>query len=86
MKVTAEVTLTPSVIAEAFCGLNDEGQAQVFIEVAKLAATWDGRPGYQWWLVGRHLRNCECSTDEARDIVREIASAMDYDEPVQATR
>ncbi len=86
MKVDVDLTLTPAQIAEAFCGLNDERQAQVFIEIAKIAAEWNGSPGYQWWLVGRHLRTCECATDEAREVVDEIHRAMVYEAHALLTR
>lgn len=78
MKFTVDVPLTVEQLAEAFAGLNDERQAQFFVEVARIVETWPGGSGMQWWGVGRHLRTCECSTEEARDLVREIASAMDY--------
>jgi hypothetical protein len=78
MKVTVDVEVTPQVLAEAFAAMDDEAQAQFFIEVAALARKWkDADPGRQWFAVGRHLRTCTCSTEEARDLVREIATGVD---------
>lgn len=73
--VEATVRMTPLLIAEAFAEMDDEGQAQFFIEVAAIAATWGGdvQVGRQWTLVGAHLRDCACATEEARDMVRSIA-------------
>ena len=76
MKLSMDVQLTPMQLAEAFCEMSDERQAQFFIDVARISATWSGGAGMQWFSVGRHLRNCECSTEEARDLVMEIAEAV----------
>ena len=81
MKLDIDVTLTPRQIAQAFCDLGDEDQAQFFIECAAIAATWregdpNALPSYQWHVVGRHLRTCECSTYEARAMVEEIAGGI----------
>lgn len=73
MKLDVSIRLTPKQVAEAFCDLDDEAQAQVFIEVAAIAATWTSCTFPQWLAVGKHLRTCECSTQEARDLVADIA-------------
>ena len=79
MKLEVEVKLTPALLAQEFCDMNDEEQAQVFIEIAKIAgATWTGGVhGMQLWMVGRHLRDCECSTEDAREVIREIALGLE---------
>lgn len=79
-KLTFDRKLTPLEIAEAFCELDDEQQAQVFIDVARIASGWTAAngsygAGWQWFTIGRHLKTCSCSTDEAREMVREIARA-----------
>ena len=75
MKLSLDFNLTPAQVAEAFCDLDDERQAQFFVEVARLAQEWP-KAHYQWSLVGNHLRDCECSTEAARDMVREIAEPL----------
>jgi hypothetical protein len=84
MKLALDVKLTPKQLAEAFCEMNDEDQAQFFIECAAIAATWkvdpremSGGPGMQWWSAGRHLATCDCSTHEAREMVRDIADGAE---------
>lgn len=72
-EITIDVVLTPQQIAAAFAGLSDDDQAQVFIEVARLAAEWPPGNLDQWYAVGRHLATCKCSTDEARVLVQRIA-------------
>ena len=73
--------VTPRAIAELFCDLDDEKQAQFFIECGEIMKTWKGggRP-LQACLIGSHLRTCACSTFEARELVREIAEAIEHGE------
>lgn len=77
---TVEVPVSVKELAAMFCELGDEGQAQFFIEAAGLAREWPtrwGGPSYQWRLVGRHLKSCECSHDDARSMVADIAGGLD---------
>lgn len=80
MKVEVEIKLTPLRLAEAFCEMNDEDQAQFFIEAARVCRTWDDETGraMQWWSVGKHLSACACSTEEARDLIRDIVGGMEH--------
>ncbi len=83
VRVELDIHPTPAQLAAAFCELDDEGQAQFFIETAAIAKTWPSRHGgatYQWHLVGRHLATCACSTFEAREMVRDIAGGVDTDD------
>jgi hypothetical protein len=70
----------PEALAEEFCKLDDDTQAQFFVHVAKIMATWDGFGSASAYMqasfIGRRLATCECSTEEARELVRNIASAM----------
>jgi hypothetical protein len=79
MKLQVDVTLTAVELADAFCEMGDEQQAQFFIEVARIADGWPPGimpRGWQWREVGKHLRNCSCSSESARALVREIADGM----------
>ena len=79
---TTDVAMDVELVAKWFCGLNDEQQAQFFIEVARTGLTWTD-PGHQWWGLGRHLKKCGCSTDEARTMLCDIAAAIKYEcEPI----
>lgn len=72
----AHVTIELSVgqLAMAFSELSDDDQAQFIIEVARIAESWPaGGNVHQWIAVGVHLRQCECSTPEARRLVKDIA-------------
>jgi hypothetical protein len=73
---TMTMSLDVEMAAKWFCALDDEKQADFFIACAREAKSWQGRAGYQWYLVGAHLRNCECSTDDAREMVRDLHGGM----------
>jgi hypothetical protein len=65
-------------VAEAFCDLDDELQAEFFAEVAAIARQWpaDGA-STQFWRIGRHLATCPCATEGARELVRDLAVGVD---------
>ena len=77
MRLAVDVKLTPVQIAEAFCDLDDESQAQFFIEAARIMSTWPEPAArvMQAHAIGRHLRDCPCSTYEARALVSDIAAS-----------
>lgn len=76
MKITVEISPTIAQLADAFCQLTDDDQAQFFIECARIMQSWGGaHRAMQAHYIGRHLRDCQCSTYEARELVREIAEA-----------
>jgi len=76
VKLSLDVKLTPAQVAEAFADLDDEQQTRFFVEVARIASTWEPGTAPQWRLVSRHLRDCPCSTDDARELVRDLAHAL----------
>jgi hypothetical protein len=71
-----QIDLDMETAAQWFAHLTDEQQADFFVAVAKISSTWPYGGGSQWWYVGRHLRDCSCSTDEARELVREIGRGI----------
>ena len=73
VNTNVELKVTPLLVAEMLAEMNDDEQAQVFVELAAIASRWGLGNVDQWYAVGRHLRDCECSTGEARDLVRSIA-------------
>lgn len=74
--LTVTVDFTPLQLAEIFCQMDDEEQAQFFIEVSKIFSTWPGGGGMQTYVIGRHLATCECSGEIARDLIRDIANSI----------
>jgi len=82
MKITVEAEFTPLMLAEAFCDMNDEDQAQSFIEVTALMGRWGpGKRSMQAHYIGEHLRVCACSNEATRDFVQEIAEVAGGDRP-----
>jgi hypothetical protein len=80
LTVQTTVVLEPTHLARAFCDLTDEGQAQVIIEIAKIIDNeWPGGVDCngQMRMVGRHLRDCSCSNESARSVIREIMSGIE---------
>lgn len=78
MKVAATIELNVEQLAAAFCELDDDTQAKFFVECARLAATWPPHVD-QFYAVGRHLRTCNCSTPEARELIRRIVAGMEVE-------
>lgn len=73
-----DIEIDLDTLAMLFANLDDDSQAQFFVKVAAYALThWEGSPDSQWWYVGRHLKTCECSTEDGREMVRTIARAME---------
>lgn len=89
MKLTVEIpeVFTAAQLAELFCQLNDEQQADFFIACAKYAREkWDGPQSMQWFSVGAHLRTCACSTFEARQMVSDLHSGLAEEAAVDAAQ
>ena len=71
---TMRCDLSVKDIAEVFCQMDDDAQAQFFVEAAKIMSAWPGviARSMQAQYIGAHLRDCECSTYEARDLIESI--------------
>jgi hypothetical protein len=80
VKLTREIKLTPEELAEAFCEMDDDSQAKFFVECARIERSWDRAGSFmyvdQWREVGKHLRECACSTEDAREMVRRLADGI----------
>jgi hypothetical protein len=87
------VRLDPKEAAEGFARLVEDSQARFFSALADfliaMAGEWS-KPGMdphlKWYLLGGHLRNCLCSDDPARDMLREVAYWIDHSETEKAVR
>lgn len=73
--VQTQVTLDIETLADAFAEMTDDDQAQFFVAVAARFAKFQNG-ATQGWFIGGHLRNCECSTEEARELIRDIADGL----------
>ena len=80
MDVTVYLRLSVRQIAQAFCKLDDDEQAKFLVCVGDIMKAWGaGKLETQCFNIGRHLVNCACSTQEARDVVQAMANGMEYD-------
>lgn len=70
IKIETEITLDVEVAAKWFSALSDDDMARFLVAVAKEAESYPLSPDNQWYYLGGHLRNCKCSTEEAREMLR----------------
>ena len=76
--VTTEIPLDVETAAKWFWGLSDEDQAQFLIEVDRISRADVGYgASTQWSYMIGHLQTCECSNDDARQMVRDWASYLE---------
>jgi hypothetical protein len=82
LSVTVDVPMTLEQLAGLFVELDDDSQAKFFVEVARLMGTWTAHErNMQEFYIGRHLRDCSCSTEDARDFLRNIVDSMATESP-----
>ncbi len=80
VKVTTEIELDIDTAAKWFCELDDDQMCKFLVEVARLAQNFQGSPDNQWYYLGGHLKNCECSTPEAREMIKRWAHYAEVSE------
>jgi hypothetical protein len=74
MKSTVDITV--DLLAQIFCSLDDDQMCKFFVKVheeASKVSSFDN----QWYYLGGHLRNCECSNEVTRDMLRNIVQHME---------
>jgi hypothetical protein len=71
-----EIDVELDTLALAFANMSDDDQCRFFVKVAEIAKQWPAEGVDQWYYIGSHLRNCKCSTTEARLMIDEIYEAM----------
>lgn len=83
MKLEHNVKLSPQQVAEAFCELTDDEMALVFEEIGRRADLWmNNGATMQWFVVGRHMRECACVTALGRSVIDEIHDSLHYEAEV----
>ncbi len=81
IEATVKIPVDLDLLARAFASMDDDEQTQFFVKVAEIAKTWGNKWGGaqgQWIAIGGHLRNCQCSSEEARDMIRDIAWGLEH--------
>lgn len=78
IEMKASVEMTPELMAQIFCGMNDEQQCQFFVDIGRFIVNNGGQAKWdmQWCYLGGHLRSCECSTAEAREFITTLYEFM----------
>jgi hypothetical protein len=75
--ITTEIDLSIETGAKWFAGLDDDQQCRFLVEVARIAVGWPDGADHQWHALGGHLRSCECSTKDAREMIKSWAYFME---------
>lgn len=70
IRTTVTINLDIETAAKWFASLDDDLMCKFLVAVAEEAKNYPGLPENQWFYLGDHLRNCECSTDAAREMVK----------------
>jgi len=78
VRMEIEIDLDIETAARWFAGLDDDQMCKFLVAVAKETESYPCSPENQWYYLGGHLRNCECSTDGARDMVRKWAYWLEH--------
>jgi hypothetical protein len=80
IRVTTEIELDVDTAAKWFASLDDDDMCRFLVAVAAEAAKYPVDPDNQWYYLGGHLRNCECSNEQTRDMLRAWVHHMDHSE------
>lgn len=78
IKVTTEYELDVESAAKWFASLDDDAMCRFLVAVAEEAKSFRGHPENQWYYLGGHLRNCECSTEDAREMIKSWVYWMEH--------
>lgn len=78
VKITTTINLDIETGAKWFAALDDDQMCKFLVAVAEEAKSFGGNPDNQWYYLGGHLRNCECSTDDAREMIRSWHHWMEH--------
>ncbi len=70
---TQDVQVTIADLATLFANSSDEDQAMFFVEVARIMDKWSpSMKEMQIHYLAKHLQDCECSSDGAREFLRAV--------------
>lgn len=68
IRVTTDIELDIETAAKWFANLTDDDMCAFLVAVATEAQKYPSSSDNQWYFLGGHLRNCACSTPEAREM------------------
>jgi hypothetical protein len=76
--VTTKIELDIETAAKWFAGLDDDEMCRFLVAVAKEAEAFPCGADSQWYYLGGHLKNCACSTDATREMIKSWAHWMEH--------
>jgi len=76
--VTTEIELDIKTAAKWFANLDDDEMCRFLVAIAEESKSFTGHADNQWYYLGGHLKNCTCSTEDAREMVRAWAYWMEH--------
>lgn len=79
IEIKSRVEVTVDLLAQCFVSLDDDQMCKFFVEVHRLAEQFPNFDN-QWYYLGGHLRNCSCSNEGTREMLRNIVSFMETSE------
>lgn len=80
IRVTTDIELDIATAAKWFAGLDDDQMCRFLVAVEQEARAFEGHADSQWYYLGGHLRNCHCSNEETREMLRAWVHWMDNSE------
>lgn len=78
VRITTDIVLDVDTAAKWFANLDDDAMCRFLVAVAREAGTFPS--DNQWYYLGGHLRSCECSNEETREMIRSWAHWMEHSE------
>lgn len=78
ISITTEIDLDIETAAKWFAQLDDDQMCNFLVRVAAESKAYPSDPDDQWFYLGGHLANCECSTEDAREMLRRWVYWMEH--------
>jgi len=78
IEMVTKVDIDVPTLARIFAQLDDDDMCQFFVEVHRQAELVGPQFANQWYYLGGHLRNCKCSNEGTREMLRNIVHWMDH--------
>lgn len=70
------LSVSPETVGRLFARLCDDGQCRALVSAAANAVLWGPRRASQFRAAGAHVASCDCSSDNARLLVRALYAGL----------
>lgn len=78
IEMMSTVDIDVETLARLFVHLDDDQMCKFFVEVHRQATEIGPQFDNQWYFLGGHLRNCKCSNEGTREMLRNIVYHMEH--------